>query len=1018
MLRVLKPNIDGTFRHYNIDYYDTVTNQKLFVQIVRDRTYINDREMLRVGFGGYYKNFLISQFEEINNEDFFGATWPGAGFLKNFHYRPEGDVVARYCDGQDLKEVSMPDLDILGNTVVPFNLIINTTNDAPVCLPLNTDLHIVSIDVANNIISASVAIYAEGSYPPFEYSIDGINWQSSNAFTVTNSGTYVGYVRNITGYIDTREFIVDLDTYGLKFFGSFNDLEGSTYHVEIFNYNYTGSVNIIDYFGGEPVKRKYMQEGDNKFKPIKGSELELYLISQTNFQFQEFYANDWRQYRIRYYKNLINLENLSNLASIEKPTMPAAFSPVAQWVQDGDSIRVTKGVSGTVYAQWLAFDIKDFDTGQFIYVDIEFERFSLFDYEVKIFGYDEDTLTIFNLNQSYDSKVVGTTGAITTLRACIINNYDAAYNIKKIVLEFKFVFGPTVWYIKLNKFRVRSMKFTGYISPDSYSEPFLSPPYESVITFTDGLGVLKEIDYRSPSGELQFGDSSLIGIIKECLDNIALKLPIYSMPGVEYNVNNYNEASPPYYDALRYAFVKREAFLKGEEPMNCYEVLEAILKAFGIRIYQNSGVWFIEAIHVKKNDTFRLDEYSNGGQYTTTITALSYIKTIDLNNPDGVIQFTSQSQVLEFAPAYKEYNIVADNKDTLDILLNQNFKYLKENKPAFIIDNFGLLSIGNYINEGKSQNTARIDGDGSNTGWNQYIMPLTGIVDKTILPFSVINLKVKFIIKSGSDNAEIKIMLKSGPWYHTVSSAPVKDEEFLRLNRSATLAYIITTVSCNSVVELNMQTYQNAMPGDIELRLYQGKSTVAQDIDYIDFIECNLSFVNEEIPIGDKREFKAANEGRYTLTPEDEKAIITEGIPEYPVSSNTIKGALYTYVDYVSGNFVKGASRFKWRKRGDATNQSLLTLMSNIKLNEYIRPMAKLKGTLYVQNYINLCDILEVDTMPGKRFMFTAAEYSDKSNLVRVELIELSDTDLNQYRLLEDGLYRLLENNTYRLLEQ
>ena len=66
------------------------------------------------------------------------------------------------------------------------------------------------------------------------------------------------------------------------------------------------------------------------------------------------------------------------------------------------------------------------------------------------------------------------------------------------------------WQVQL-RWNGRSL-WTGYLSPELYSEPDIAPPYDVCVTATDGLGELKRSEYKPSSWDLSLEDH-LYGIL-------------------------------------------------------------------------------------------------------------------------------------------------------------------------------------------------------------------------------------------------------------------------------------------------------------------------------------------------------------------------------------------------------------------------------------------------------------------------------------------------------------------------
>ncbi|WP_282125629.1 hypothetical protein [Marinifilum flexuosum] len=140
------------------------------------------------------------------------------------------------------------------------------------------------------------------------------------------------------------------------------------------------------------------------------------------------------------------------------------------------------------------------------------------------------------------------------------------------------------------------LQFIGFIEPELYEEEFLDPPYEVIIPVSDGLAML---EYFIPEITKQTGKKSLYAILKGCLEETGLFLPI--------NINcslfsHYHEAAresngyaktlfeQTYLDTICFQDFKEGAY----EYDDAKSTIEDILKSFGCRIFQDQGEWFIE----------------------------------------------------------------------------------------------------------------------------------------------------------------------------------------------------------------------------------------------------------------------------------------------------------------------------------------------------------------------------------------------------------------------------------------
>lgn len=132
----------------------------------------------------------------------------------------------------------------------------------------------------------------------------------------------------------------------------------------------------------------------------------------------------------------------------------------------------------------------------------------------------------------------------------------------------------------------------GYYSAEDYGEDWMT--YHTVsITFVDMLGKLKDIEF-SDEGIPYWGKKTIIQILHHCLSNTLSQLPLIEAINIYATSAHVDDG---YTDSiLDQIYIDCEAFIDGDDPMNCYDVLSAILKIFGARIWQQDYKWWIVPI--------------------------------------------------------------------------------------------------------------------------------------------------------------------------------------------------------------------------------------------------------------------------------------------------------------------------------------------------------------------------------------------------------------------------------------
>ena len=166
--------------------------------------------------------------------------------------------------------------------------------------------------------------------------------------------------------------------------------------------------------------------------------------------------------------------------------------------------------------------------------------------------------------------------------------------------------------------------WTGIIVSDVSSYDEAPYPYSFDISATDGIGLLKHIDYGN-SGVRYTGVKRLTEHIVNCLNKIPHVSTFYA-PGDEFlrtaldwwDISMTSGASS---DPLYLSYVDHATFYKFKkkgklEFTSCYDVLEGILSVFGARIMHIDGHYFIEQITVRTAATsFNTRYYDTTGAY-------------------------------------------------------------------------------------------------------------------------------------------------------------------------------------------------------------------------------------------------------------------------------------------------------------------------------------------------------------------------------------------------------------------
>lgn len=194
---------------------------------------------------------------------------------------------------------------------------------------------------------------------------------------------------------------------------------------------------------------------------------------------------------------------------------------------------------------------------------------------------------------SYEVKIQqnGYTGAITSraLGASPVLRRDSAGAICGTSLEITaecLVDGEYAEFYTTSPYEFKVLLYAngaciwqGFVSTEIYSEPDIAPPYDVIITATDGLGELKN-DLFQP-----LGNRDINSMMTTLLSGTGLNLPL------DY-VSSISIASPVTVSASAF-FSSLRADLDSFVDLTAYEALERLLDSFHAKITQINGSWLI-----------------------------------------------------------------------------------------------------------------------------------------------------------------------------------------------------------------------------------------------------------------------------------------------------------------------------------------------------------------------------------------------------------------------------------------
>ena len=160
-----------------------------------------------------------------------------------------------------------------------------------------------------------------------------------------------------------------------------------------------------------------------------------------------------------------------------------------------------------------------------------------------------------------------------------------------------------------SSFANTELEFEGYLKPENYSRHYTqNPPYiEFKMSATDALADLKRIEFKdSVTENLIIGKYTLFEIIKYALDNIGISLDFkVQLNTYEHLLMNANECALDKIKVNGDRFFTRNE--KGNEVMNCWDVIEAVLCDFNVTFKQYRGFYYIVCYNELDSKEYEFD---------------------------------------------------------------------------------------------------------------------------------------------------------------------------------------------------------------------------------------------------------------------------------------------------------------------------------------------------------------------------------------------------------------------------
>ena len=251
-----------------------------------------------------------------------------------------------------------------------------------------------------------------------------------------------------------------------------------------------------------------------------------------------------------------------------------------------------------------------------------------------------------------DSPVVVNYPDIGVYKMNQINGSECEFNlVSSPVFDLKSMYtaDETEWLVEISG----AWTWTGFIIPDSCSEPFLQHPYPVRIRAVDRLGILKDIPYINKT-VLYKGFETDLTIIARVLAFTDIKLDIISAVNTTEQTMNAN-------DPLTQVYIDNDRFhdIDGN-PFTCEVVLKSILDRWGAQLHQFNGAWQIVNVLEKSRGIVPARRFNYLGAFISNTTIGNDIQGGGEGRTIRPVGSTEIAKALASSTSYYQYGYPAN----------------------------------------------------------------------------------------------------------------------------------------------------------------------------------------------------------------------------------------------------------------------------------------------------------------------------------------------------------------------
>lgn len=239
------------------------------------------------------------------------------------------------------------------------------------------------------------------------------------------------------------------------------------------------------------------------------------------------------------------------------------------------------------------------------------------------------------------------------------------------------------------------MVWRGFVIPNGFSHEWTGGEFPMEIIASDNLSTLKDFPFLNDNGTVISGRLNHIDILLKCLNKLDIGIDLLTLTNIARQGGVAGE-DPLFINTTdAYTFLNTNVREEGidfyyenpENAFNCEDVVNAICRLYGAKIYQSKGQWRFKRVNVDYGASISGQEFHRYNTLGVKIGTVSYdeVITIPCNDYSGIkAQYSgalmSMSEVYKSAQSRYKYRYLTVGDELPPIIKNQELDGL--NSPA------------------------------------------------------------------------------------------------------------------------------------------------------------------------------------------------------------------------------------------------------------------------------------------------------------------------------------------------